>query len=55
MGSDLPYMAAVVTKHVLLDERDANGMRPSIVMDSILPVCLALMGDDGSCIPRNGW
>lgn len=33
MGSDLPDTAAVITKRVILDERDAYGMRPSIVVN----------------------
>lgn len=55
MGSDLPYMAAVVTKNVILDEQDANGMRPFIVVHPILPMVLASLGDGGSSSFRHGW
>jgi hypothetical protein len=48
MGSDLPYMAAVNTKHVILDERDAYGMRPLIVVHPILPMGLASPCDGGA-------
>ncbi len=48
MGSDPPNMAAVVTKHVILDERDAYGMRPLIVMNSRVTIGLALPGAGGS-------
>lgn len=44
MGSDLLYMAAVVTKNVILDERDAYGMRPLIAMHSSVTIGLALPG-----------
>ena len=40
MSSDLPSMAAVVTKHVILDEQDANGMRPFVVEHPTLPMGL---------------
>ena len=55
MGSDLPYMAAVITRHVILDERDAYGMRPLIVVHPILPMVLASLGDGGSSSFRHGW
>lgn len=48
MGGDLPYMAAMITKRVILDERDAYGMRPSIVMHSSVTFGLASPGDGGS-------
>ncbi|CAG9255242.1 hypothetical protein PCAR4_390085 [Paraburkholderia caribensis] len=48
MGSDPPYMAAVVTKHVILDERDACGMRPLMVVNSSVTIRLASPGAGGA-------
>lgn len=48
MGSDLPDTAAVITKRVILDERDAYGMRPSIVVNLSVTIGLALPGAGGS-------